>query len=140
MLLLGIFISKNNRKKLKKSIIRSFQNWVKENRWSKKNRLFSYRSIEKDRSSIFDRNHYWKGCFPRSHTWFVYIHYCSIKLHVFLITISSPWTPWSKKNWLFSYRLIEKDRSSIFDRNRYYRLKMESFLYGLHSRQMTKKK
>ncbi len=39
MLLLGIFISKNNRKKSKKnwkkSIIRSFQIWVIENRWSK---------------------------------------------------------------------------------------------------------
>ncbi len=30
-----------------------------------------------------------KGCFSRSHTWFVYIQ--------FLITISSPFTPWSKK-------------------------------------------
>ncbi len=29
-----------------------------------------------------------KGCFPRSYTWFVYIQ--------FLITISSPWNPWSK--------------------------------------------
>ncbi len=29
-----------------------------------------------------------KGCFSRSHTWFVYIQ--------FLITISSPWFPWSK--------------------------------------------
>ncbi len=29
-----------------------------------------------------------KGCFSRSHTWFVYIQ--------FLITISSPFTPWSK--------------------------------------------
>ncbi len=29
-----------------------------------------------------------KGCFSRSHIWFVYIQ--------FLIPISSPWTPWSK--------------------------------------------
>ncbi len=29
-----------------------------ENRWWKKNRLFSNRSIENDRSQIFDRNHY----------------------------------------------------------------------------------
>ncbi len=29
-----------------------------------------------------------KGCFSRSHTWFVYIQ--------FLVTISSPFTPWSK--------------------------------------------